>query len=46
MFSQPQSTDQQLEAIANYSQQAKWGRYGLGFFLLLFILWAKNKFGR
>lgn len=40
MFSQPQNTDQQLEAIANYSQPATWGRYGLGIFLLLFILWA------
>lgn len=42
MFSQPQSTDQQLEAIANYSHQAKWGRYGLGVFLLMFILWAST----
>jgi len=40
MFSQPKSTDQQLDDIANYTQPAKWGRYGLGFFFLLFLLWA------
>ncbi len=40
MFSQRQSTEQQLEHIADYAQPAKWGRYGLGFFFVLFLLWA------
>jgi len=37
---QRQSTEQQLEHIADYAQPAKWGRYGLGFFFVLFLLWA------